>query len=86
MTFYDTVIYKSTDVYISIVKRRTSLPFRFYIYDLPSSLNYDIVDSYHKSHLKTCFNFSHYGMGSEIFKTGQEDGSFYVYDTHQFSL
>lgn len=64
----------------------TSLPFRFYIYDLPSSLNYDIVDSYHKSHLKTCFNFSHYGMGSEIFKTGQEDGSFYVYDTHQFSL
>jgi hypothetical protein len=25
-------------------------------------------------------------MGSEIFKTGQEDGSFYVYDTHQFSL
>ncbi|CAG2219131.1 MUR3 [Mytilus edulis] len=73
--------------YESTVPTNTSAyPFRFYIYELPRSLNKDILEYCHNYLDRNCFNFSLYGMGREIVSNRFTDGSISICGTNQFNL
>ncbi|CAC5403449.1 MUR3 [Mytilus coruscus] len=75
------------DLYISTnLDDILSKQFKFYIYDLPSSMNVDIVNHAVKNYgLRNCMSLRNNGMGDELLTIG-ENNEISVRNTDQFAL